>query len=254
MMLLTCATHLMAVTIARNYWKHKYLAVLRILVTTGVFLATGLLLSNQNVDPSWAFPTEVPPAVPRQITSNSTATALNMFLPAACFQSDSSHLINALNVSFSASGSEQAFLNSTVNDKIHGWNMYLIMLLVYMLSTVFAIGSFFRSGIHRGGLRARIDQVIRRWFAPLFRATWLMRIVFATYVAGGIGVACWTIVSASFYMFALRSWADHSQWMQTSGGINPENDPTSFGQLVPMCLVVLTLFAILQTLSGKYDS
>lgn len=255
MMLMTCATHLVCVTTARHYWEYPYLASLRVLVTTGVYLVTGLLLSNQNVDPSWGFPTEVPETIPSVITDNTTASALTMFLPAACFQADSSHLADTLSTSFSTpSAAEQAFLFSTVRDKIHGWNMYLVMLLFYTLSLLFAIGRLIQSwGRHRqyGGWRAAAYHVFHRLVSPLLRLRWFLHLFFAVYQAGGIGVASWTIVETTEYMFQLRSWADHSGWLQTSGGVNPENDPTSFGQLVPMCLVCLTLFTFLATFSGK---
>ncbi|KAK0718044.1 hypothetical protein B0T26DRAFT_711637 [Lasiosphaeria miniovina] len=50
MMLLTCATHLMAVTVVRNYWRFPWMGGIRVLIMTGVFTVTGLLLSNQNSD------------------------------------------------------------------------------------------------------------------------------------------------------------------------------------------------------------
>lgn len=46
MLLLTCATHIGAVTVARNYWQYPLVALFRIIVTIGVYLSTGLLLSN----------------------------------------------------------------------------------------------------------------------------------------------------------------------------------------------------------------
>ena len=40
MMLLTTATHLMSVTMVRDYWKYQFLAIVRIVCITGVFVVT----------------------------------------------------------------------------------------------------------------------------------------------------------------------------------------------------------------------
>lgn len=77
MMLLTCATHLMSVTIVRNYWKYPWLALFRVICISGVFIVTGVLLTNQNAREDPPFPTTLPLA-------NETDSLI--FLPAACFQ------------------------------------------------------------------------------------------------------------------------------------------------------------------------
>ena len=61
MLLITCATHLMAVTIGKHYWEHPFLASLRVVITTAVFVATGVFLSNQGMaaGSQLGFPTEV---------------------------------------------------------------------------------------------------------------------------------------------------------------------------------------------------
>ena len=59
MLLFTCATHLMSVTIAKHYWQHPYVAALRIAITTLVYIITGVIMSNQNSS-SNKFPTQVP--------------------------------------------------------------------------------------------------------------------------------------------------------------------------------------------------
>ena len=76
MLLVSCATHLMAVTVARHYWQHPYVGLLRLTVTTLVFVITGVLLSNQGSG-SLEFPTQIPP---------DTDQYSPMLLPAACFQ------------------------------------------------------------------------------------------------------------------------------------------------------------------------
>ncbi len=42
-MLLTCATHLMSVTITPNYFEYPELGFVRIIVVTGAFLVAGIL-------------------------------------------------------------------------------------------------------------------------------------------------------------------------------------------------------------------
>jgi len=36
------------------------------------------------------------------------------------------------------------------------------------------------------------------------------------------------------------------------GGFSPEDDPTTFGQLIPLFLIFLTFFAFLQIMSGTF--
>jgi succinate-acetate transporter protein len=42
--------------------------------------------------------------------------------------------------------------------------------------------------------------------------------------------------------------------MQLNNNENPENDPTTFGQLVPLLLISLTVFTFLQIVSGMHAS
>jgi hypothetical protein len=260
MMLLTCATHLIAVTIAQHYWEYKLLAAVRILVTTGVFLATGLMMSNQNVDPKPGFPTEIPDPLPATFAYNATnnmssALSLTMFMPAACFEEANSKLIKALDDSFALEGSKLAFFSSVVdNNKIHGWSNYLIMLLFFVFSTIIAIGRFLKgddseTGDFRSKRIVPLMLSITKRFEKVMR---FMYMLYAIYLAGGIGIASWTILISGMYIFGLRKWANDSGWIDTTGNNgNPENDPTSFGQLVPLCLIALSLFTFLQIWSDQ---
>ena len=121
MLLLTCATHLMSVTVVRNYWKFPWLAILRIICTSGVFIVAGLLLTNQNArekDPP--FPTEVP-------LTNETDSLI--FLPAACFQNSSSDaLTNTIhNTTKNGSAFWDTLKWSKPGNLIQGWNWYIIV-------------------------------------------------------------------------------------------------------------------------------
>jgi hypothetical protein len=230
MLLLTCATHLAAVTVARNYWKYPLVALFRIVVTIGVYLSTGLLLSNQGAIAE-GFPTEVPDA---------NVTESLMILSAACFQSDASHLATSLAQSLSGTEAfKDALINSNPGNKIHGWNHYLVMLFFFVLTIIVEAGRF----------AYRILPTLR--FRPPSQARRVMEYVFGIYLVGGIGIAWWTVVDSTIYISSLRNWVHSSGWMELNGGGNPEDDPTSFGQLVPMLLVVLTVFSFVQIVSDK---
>lgn len=163
MLLLTCATHLMAVTIVRNYWQYPWLGLLRAMCISGVFVFTGLLFVNQNAEKSLDFPTEVPPVNERSKVAN------------------------------------------------------------------------------------KLSPLLR----PFKRATKLMSGLFMLYLLGGIGISAASTVEAGSYIFALRSWVYKSGWIEFENNMNPEQDATDFGQLVPIFMSALILFSFLQIVSGK---
>lgn len=90
LMLLTCATHLMAIIVVRNYWEYAWLALLRVICKTGVSPFTGILLSNQNADMKLAFTTRIP--LPDETTTP-------LFLYAACFQSNDTQVWSTIDES-----------------------------------------------------------------------------------------------------------------------------------------------------------
>ena len=53
------------------------------------------------------------------------------------------------------------------------------------------------------------------------------------------------------YIQSLRKWMNESPWMKKEGGKNPEYDSTTFGQLVPLLLTLLTVFTTLQLIGSK---
>ncbi|KAK3940418.1 hypothetical protein QBC46DRAFT_288338 [Diplogelasinospora grovesii] len=236
MLLLTCATHLMAATICRSrrYWEHRLVGVLRIIVTSLVYLVTGILLSNQGSG-SDGFPTEVPPA---------DATYSPMLLPAACFQSDASHFTTTVQQSFE--GTAGGLLGG---GQIFGWVQYLIMLLFYAFAVVVSIGRLLmRAGTRHGKIGKKVRE--RAMQSDGLKRFWYC--LFGLYLVAGNGIAVWTVVKSAWYIIRLRSWVDGSGWLQLSGsGKNPENDPSSFGQLVPMLLMSFTVFTFLQDISDR---
>lgn len=195
-LLVTCATHLLAVTVSRHYWQHPYVGVLRVTVTTLVFVVTGIILSNQGSG-SRGFPTKVP---------LDTETYSPMLLPAACFQSGDLLLEGEIELAFKA-GSVESFLGG----QIHGWTQYLIMFIFYILAVLASLGRTVRRG-KEGGARKRLT----RWWAAAFPALhWaapLFKIFFGMYLVIGIALSMWTIAIAAVHVLRLRWWVDRSDW------------------------------------------
>lgn len=325
MMLLTCATHLMSVTIVRGYWRFPWLAFLRVLAITGVFLVTGLLLANQNADiEKLPFPTELPKA-------NETDTSL-LFMSAACFQDQDAQLIHTLNSSFaSAQGFSDAILDSRPGNKIEGWDKFIVMLLWYGAALLVEIASFFKRGAKRGGKRSKVwnaakrglHGVVRTFFPCCIRQekkkaqsveytplssptpfepkqlaspylgssrgsmlsghpgyqpsgssgnddsidvnheeilllTWIAKLggcIHSIYLFGGVAICTWGVVESGIYMLRLRYWVQDSGWMtKDQFGVYPEDDATTFGQLVPICMTGLIVFSFAEMSSRKFCS
>lgn len=196
-LLVTCATHLMAVTVSRHYWEHFYVGALRIIVITLVYIITSVLLSNQG-STSLGFPTEVP--LP-------TETYSLMLLPAACFQSGRSSFRAEFEKAVHA-GSLRAFFGG----QIHGWTNFLVMFLFYLIAIFISLGRLIRRGTDPNGRRYKFVKALENTFPPLFRAKRFLYVLFGLYLAAGIGISCWTVVTAGLYVFELRRWVDGSGW------------------------------------------
>ncbi|KAI0397196.1 hypothetical protein F5Y17DRAFT_13600 [Xylariaceae sp. FL0594] len=154
MLLLTCATHLMSVIIVRNYWKYPWLSIVRILAITGVFTVTGLLFTNQNAAGKH-FPTGIPDA--------DQSDSL-IFLPAACFQDST----NSAAATFQESVRDpnaffvQIIGHSTPDNKIQGWNVYVLTLLYYGAALLAELVRFIRRARSRQGWRGNVANKIGR--------------------------------------------------------------------------------------------
>ncbi|KAH8894890.1 hypothetical protein GQ53DRAFT_820558 [Thozetella sp. PMI_491] len=227
MLLLACATHLMSVTIVRNYWRYPLVAILRVALTTALVLVTGLTLVNQGAapTPSPRFPTDVPS------NDDMEGAGLLMFLPAACFQDLTSNLTDTLGNTFRDG---EQFLNTVANRRpgVHGWDYYIAILLCYALSLLAEAGRYIRRGRDGQGWRANFVKRVRLSCAYVLRFPRLLR-------------------KAGTYIFQLRRWVAASEWVRLEGNRNPEDDPTTFGQLVPILLCFLTVFSFLQMLHEK---
>ena len=226
----------MSVTIAKHYWQHPYVAALRIAITTLVYIITGIILSNQNSN-SNDFPTRVP----------SQDDVFNpMLLPAACFQSAGSGLTSDIQNAFH-SDSAQGFFTK----QIPGFTEYLVMAMFYILAVIISIGRFIRRGTDHDGKRNRFVKMLKRNLGLLFRAKRFFYLLFAVYLIAGIAIACWTVQGSFRYIYDLRIWVGQSKWIKQDGnGENSENDPATFGQLVPLLLMALTVFSFLHLLAG----
>jgi len=245
MMLLTCATHLMSVTVVRNYWKYPVLAVLRVLVITGVFLATGLLLSNQNVDKG--FPTKLP-----DFSKEHPEDAL-IFLPAACFMGGT-HLSKSVS---SVTSSGQNFVDALLNSEtsanfIQGWSNFLVMGIWYGAVMVAELFRLVGRGRYHSGWRQNLVGRARR-IMPVFSKKPKLKAPFlALYWGIGFTISAWTVVVAGRYIIDLRMWVGQSGWLQLDDGQkNPEDEAASFGQLVPIFVTSLTLFSFIQIIHGE---
>jgi hypothetical protein len=196
-LLVTCATHLMAITVARHYWKHPFVGVLRIAVTSLLFIITGVLLANRDSEAN-RFPTRVP---------DDTEQYSLMLLPASCFQGG--HLTFADEVQKTLKvGSAEAFFTG----QLHGWPNYVIMFLFYMIAVAMSLGRIIRRGRGRDGKRKGFIHWLKRIFPFFFRIKRVFYLLFGCYLLAGIGVATWTVAAAAFYVFQLRWWVNNSGW------------------------------------------
>ncbi|KAI1407344.1 hypothetical protein F5Y13DRAFT_183469 [Hypoxylon sp. FL1857] len=245
MMLLTCATHLISVTIVRTYWAYPTLALLRIACVTFVFIATGLLMTNQNGDSDRPFPTGIP---------NANETDSLIFLPAVCFQTGAPSVSSTFHDTTSSASVffKDNLALSTPRNKIQGWNLYIITLLFYGAAIIAEIIRFVRRGRSRPGLRARIAKPFRQCCGLGTIQRKIVQNVFLFYLAFGIGLSFAVIIISAQYIFNLRRWVDKSGWVALNdNNQNPENDATSFGQLVPIFSSALIVFSFAQIISEK---
>jgi hypothetical protein len=237
----------MSITVVSQYWKHKLLAVFRILLVTALYIVTALLLSNQNAGLELQWPTATP-------IKNETDTLL--VLPAACFQGSQGTLDKTLKDSFGRGAPHlavDAIGKSSPNNHIVGWNFFILMVLWYGAAIIAEGWRYWLHWYHRrGGFQenapSRFPQL--RAFVSISNK-WISRL-FWVYQAIGMIFCMVAIVMTFLYIQSLRGWMNRSPWMKKEvDGTNPEYDATSFGQLVPLLLTLLTVFTTLQLLGGK---
>ncbi|KAI1087321.1 hypothetical protein F5B19DRAFT_476078 [Rostrohypoxylon terebratum] len=239
-----CATHLVSVTVVRNYWKFPWLALLRVIAITFVFIVTGLLMTNQNANLDVPFPTSIP---------NANETDSPMFLAAACFQNNEHTVVDTFKQTTSSASSFflDTIAESTPRNKIQGWNLYIITLLFYGAATIAESIRFMRRGKSRPGVRANIAKHFRKCCGLGTPLRKVVQNIFLLYLAGGVGLSCATTIISTRYIFSLRQWVNNSGWIEIENNQNPENDAKSFGQLVPIFSSALIVFSFAQIVSEK---
>jgi hypothetical protein len=255
-LLITCATHLVAVTVVMNYWRYPLMAAIRIAITVLIFIVTGLLLAKRTGTSAGEFPIAVPPL--QNATDGSP-----MFMRAACFETDIGDA--GLTVAVKNKLKDISSLTSGPNQ---AWSLYISMLLWWALAIVAEIFRFLRRGaVKEVGRRRKLVHRVRSWatgiqengeqkrvrLAKTFKV--IFHLLFVGYLVLGLGISTVVVVVSAIYIQDLRSWVDKSGWLDTNeAGGNPENEVTTFGQLVPLLMVALTVFAFVQMVSGKCDA
>lgn len=203
-------------------------------------------MTNQNADSPEPFPTGVPDA---------NLTDSSIFLPAVCFQDGGPAAFSTFQ---EATSSAKTFFmdnlaKSTPRNKIQGWNLYIITLLFYGVAIIAELIRFFRRGRSRQGLRSRIANQFRRYCGLGTPVRKILQNVFLFYLAFGVGLSLAVIIISTQYIFSLRRWVDKSGWIELdNNNKNPENDATSFGQLVPLFSSAMILFSFAQIVSGAH--
>ncbi|KAF9773225.1 hypothetical protein IL306_008998 [Fusarium sp. DS 682] len=277
----------MSITVVRNYWEFAWLAVMRVICKTGVFIFAGILLSNQNTDQELLFPRKTPPVD----SPNST-----IFLPAACFQSKDTNLAVTIDDSLEKGNFINSVVLSTPGNRIEGWNKFHIILLWYTVAVCMEFAMFIRKGNRRNGKRAALVGAFWRLMVLVGKGTvkWMFRkktkqsqatsqhtssisntqvtptateetpeqrtkhhlkfigqYLLTLYYLIGIGICIWTVAASGHYIGNLKQWAQDSGWLRTDEkGANVENNATSFGQLVPIFTSGLVVFTFLEMISS----
>jgi hypothetical protein len=204
-------------------------------------------MSNQNALSALSFPTAVPP----DSTLNNGSL---IYLPAACFQNESSSLVDTLQDTTSSANRffVHAIGENTPRNYIQGWRWYLVSFIFYGAAIVAEFIRFCRRGQKRPGWRRSLALKLHPYLHTGTHRRIIIKWLFLIYLLGGIGISCATVYCSTDYIYRLRSYANRSGWLDPEeSGKNSEEDATSFGQLVPIFLSALILFTFLQTASGK---
>lgn len=258
MLLLTCATHLLSLSIVRNYWRNLWQSTLRVILIFGIVLVTGLILSNQDAGSQAKFPTAIPP-----LTQTNDGS---LFLPAACYQ-ENGHLSKTLQESLNdIPALKSALFQSSPGNHIQGWNFYLVMLLWYLFALLVTYVRRFYHIFRKYGIWIAIGRA----FIPLCCSSWdfeledekshkrhekFFKWLHTIYMLFRVALGSVTAIISADFIMKLRSWVRHSGWLKSdSTSLGPEDNATSFGQEVPILLTLLTVFTAAQTVNGKHTT
>ncbi|KAK7977081.1 hypothetical protein PG988_004571 [Apiospora saccharicola] len=225
MLLISCATHLMSVTIVRHYWRYPLVAMLRVVCITGVFIAT---------DPR------------RQHDDESAVPVGRVLRDGRLPLKDTFH---------NTTSNADAFFNKTLQqsapgNKIHGWNWFIVLLLFYIAAGLAEVIRFFRRNRHRADWRGKAGKRLSLVFKPKSVLRRWVSFGYLLYLGAGIGISSAAVVLSASYIFGLRTWVAKSGWMKMENDLSPEDDWISFGQAVPIFTSALVLFTALQVISA----
>lgn len=258
MLLLTCATHLMSLSIVRNYWRNLWQSTLRVVLISGIVLITGLVLTNQDANTSTKFPTGIP--LLNQIHDGS------LLLPAACYQADA-HMGTTFQETLGTSEQfRDSIFKDSPNNHIQGWGFYMAMLLWYLLALLVTYVRRFYHICRKHGPWTAIGSA----FIPICCSSWVpeedseisdkrrdfFKWLHTIYMFCGVALGSATAIMSANYIMKLRGWVQKSLWLEadpTKLQVSPEDDATSFGQQVPILLTFLTIFMAAQTVNGKHN-
>jgi ABC-type uncharacterized transport system fused permease/ATPase subunit len=237
MLLMTCATHISSALVVSQHRKGKAIIVIRIFLVILLFAATGCILTNLTTKSKTLWPTEVP--APNQNQSL-------LLRPAACFGSNHTAIWDTLKETFET---EEKFLEVIATSRpgtfIRGWSGYIIISIIYGSTVIVGI-------IHFLFHPHDTDAITK--FAQ--RSCWKKLCYFAFYSwqVFGVSSCAYTISDNFLYILRLKEWMNGSEWIAHDPitGLNPEKDATTFGQLVPILLTLLTVFVIIQWIEGMF--
>ncbi|KAJ2893213.1 hypothetical protein MKZ38_008919 [Zalerion maritima] len=259
-LLITLATHLLAITVVLHYWKYPFLATIRAAVTFGVFWAAGLMMAKRHTQVGAehgdeSFPIKIPGA---------DAPDDKMFLAAGCFQRKSHD--DKFNEAWSASLQSTGAAFGMENQ---GWNLWFLMMVWWSVAIAAEVLRWIRRGQGKRGLRRNLIHRTKTWAdqtgpeAPtakfsIKKVNWRLvgsvffKIAFLLYLYAGLGISAVVVISSGTYIRDLRSWVHDTHWLENDpSGHDEEQDANSLGQLIPIFLSSLTVFAFLQAVNEK---
>ncbi|KAF3936938.1 hypothetical protein ABW19_dt0207550 [Dactylella cylindrospora] len=217
--ILCVATHLSAICVISHYFQNWLIALFRGGCILLMMIFTFLLLARRSwSDDGVRFPTAVPDfKIPDELDSKT----LQLFFPAACYQT-------AKNIT------------EIVPEEVEtDWTATFDIAVCVIFSILYLAHMFFLWQDHSDATEGAVLESI--WY----KIKWWIRLVTVIIAAVVCGI--------SFaYVQCMRGFITGSGWFEPEeDGSNPENDLTSFGQLLPGFLAA---FAVATTLTEAISS
>ncbi|KAE8447098.1 hypothetical protein EG329_011082 [Mollisiaceae sp. DMI_Dod_QoI] len=231
--LMSCASSILAIIVLPNYWKTPMSAVVRLAATAAVFFFALQLVIKQQQGLNH---------LPEKYPDNNSQDSF-LLLPAMCFLDTSFDVtVNNVKVNNAAvnagsnAGSNVAALRLSDNAPLQ-FEFYFFVIL----SGCFTFG-FLGQAIFCC-VRRREDKGTRngrsRFFKKIFSFLWLVSWVLS------FAVAIWCLV----YVVRVRNWVGDSDWIKPGLDTkNPESEIVGLAQLLSLWALVLILVAVLDHL------